>query len=129
MKAVKVVREIINNQIFRTWVIILAYVLLYFMYATTDVEPEKARDIHYLIHFNQVLFTTMQALLSLTWHYEAKNKTHKTLFLSFSVFCLLRILYRSYVLLFDGYLVSSSPVYFMMLFIVGVLVTIERRWV
>lgn len=129
MKAERVARAIINNQIFRTWVIVLAYVLLYFMYATTDVEPEKARDIHYLIHLNQVLFTSMQMILALMWHYEAKNKAHKTLFLSFSIFCLLRILYRSYVLIFDGCLVSSSPIYFIMLFIVAVLVIIERRWV
>jgi hypothetical protein len=99
------------------------------MYSDNDVVEKKARAFGFLINANQYVLVVMQALLALTWYYEAKSKAHKTLFLSFSIFCLLRVLYRSYVLLFDGYLVSSSPIYFMMLFIVGVLVLIERRWV
>lgn len=127
-RVVEIIKRTLENQFFRTWVIVLAYVLLYFMYASTDINPEKARDIEYLIHLNQVFFTFMQGLLSLTWYFKAPNKPQKALFLSFSIFCLLRLLYRIYAIVFDDYLVTSSPMYFMMLFIVLVLLFLERKY-
>lgn len=122
------VKAIIKNQYFRTYVIAIAYVLLYFMYAKKDIEPELARDINYIIHINQILFTSMQGILSLTWYFDTSNKPQKALFLSFSVFCLLRLLYRFYAIVFDEYMVTSSPMYFMMLFVVGVLIYLERKY-
>lgn len=122
-------RKILSNIHLRTFVVISTYVLLYFMYAeNTAIEP-KARSFGFMINANQSIMLITFGWLTLQWYYEAKNKSHKTLFFSFSMFCLVRLLYRFYVLIIDGSLVSMHPQYFFMLFIVGVLVIIERRWV
>lgn len=124
---VQMVKRVIDNQHFKTWVVVSAYVFLYFMYADSS-EPEKAREFGFFIHMNHSFFTFMQGLLSLTWYFKAPNKPQKALFLSFSIFCLLRLLYRLYAIVFDDYLVTSSPMYFMMLFIVLVLLFLERKY-
>jgi hypothetical protein len=122
-------RKILSNIHLRTFVVISTYVLLYFMYAeNTAIEP-KARSFGFMINANQSIMLITFGWLTLQWYYEANNRSHKTLFFSFSMFCLIRLFYRFYVLIIDGSLVSMHPQYFFMLFIVGVLVLIERRWV
>lgn len=124
----EMLKGILQSQYFRTWVIVSTYVLLYFMYANNHFAEPKARTFGWLINLNQIFLVIAQALLSLEWYFQAQNTPQKTLFLSFSIFCLLRLLYRLVVLILDRSLISMTPQYFMMLFIVLVLLFLERKY-
>jgi hypothetical protein len=104
------------------------YVLLYLLYANnTSLEP-KARTFGWLVNINQITLVISQMLLMLMWHNEAKNTPQKMFFLSYAMFCLLRLLYRLIVLIIDGSLVSTTPVWFMMVAIVIVLLGLENKY-
>lgn len=120
--------RILNNQYFRTWVVVSIYVLLFFMYSENDRPEAKARDWGWMINLNQSLMIFTQSLISLSWYFEAPNKPQKFLFLSFSIFSLLRIFHRLYVLFIDGYYVNARPTYIMMILIVIPLLYLERKW-
>lgn len=128
MQAQGMLKRIITNQYFRTYTTLALYVLLYFVYANNDHSEPNARTFGWLININASVLVITQMILMLSWYFEARSTPQKMFFFSFAMFCLLRLLYRAYVLIIDGSLVSTTPVWFMMIAIVIVLLAIESKY-
>lgn len=126
--ALKGIIKIIKSSFFRTWFVITGYVLLYYIYSDKGNEAFLARSVETTIHLNQSFWVICQMILTLTWHSEAQTKAHKALFLSFAMVSLIRLLYRIYAIAFNDYIITSTPMYFMIIICATPLILIDLKY-